>query len=92
MNYGQHAADTNRKVRRSVNVVQSKFNASLNPHQQQHNLFSGQAEEAPNFGRNVAMVNVNNKFMNHSLNFADQQSAGSDLNYEAAVAHESNIF
>lgn len=95
LNNTHNQAETNRKVRRSVNVVQSKF-AQNSVHQQMHqppNLFNGQViTDATALGRNMAVMNVNNKYMNHSLNFADQQSAGSDLNYDAAIAQENNIF
>lgn len=44
-------------------------------------------------GRNTALANANKKYVNHSLNFADQQSAGSDFNYEAALPPgEANVF
>ena len=41
----------------------------------------------------AALANANKKYVNHSLNFADQQSAGSDFNYEAALPPgEANVF
>lgn len=44
------------------------------------------AEKTPGIGRNVALANpANKKHLNQSVNFVDQQSAGSDLNFDTAL-------
>lgn len=83
-----------------MNVVLEKHKYNQHLHGQQHaqqNLLKRQAAlaetEGMTMGRNAPLANGNKKFVNHSLNFVDQQSGGSDFNYEAVLpSNEAGMF
>lgn len=80
-----------------MNVVleKHKYNQHLNAQQQNMLKRQGALPEAEGIamGRNAALANANKKYVNQSLNFADQQSAGSDFNYETALPPgDANMF